>query len=233
MLNGFRKNRSLTEVVYFKSYPCIRIRKSEYRTKISLSKMCVIYFSPKRQIWIRMLTLKSVRQIIVLFVFQNNGGVDTDTGYPYAAVTGTTCNYNPSFKAALVVTGYVKIPSGDEAALLEAVCAGPVSVAVDASKFQFYTGGVFSDASCSSTTLNHMVVATGYGVLNGQLYWIIDNSWGRNLSKWFILSSDSSPLNIFFQAQAGALEDVSIWLEMQIISAALQPPQVTQQLAND
>ncbi len=36
--------------------------------------------------------------------------------------------------------------------------------------------GIFT-GPCSSTTLNHAVMAVGYGQVTGQQYWIIRNSW--------------------------------------------------------
>ena len=47
--------------------------------------------------------------------------------------------------------GWNDLPEGDEAALLEAVQAGPVSIGLEAdqSGFQFYSSGVFSGNFCS------------------------------------------------------------------------------------
>jgi C1A family cysteine protease len=66
-----------------------------------------------------------------------------------------------------------------ENALEAAVAQQPVSVAIEADKpvFQHYTHGVLTDDACGST-LDHGVLAVGYGVDNGQAYWKLKNSWG-------------------------------------------------------
>lgn len=110
---------------------------------------------------------------------KDNGGIDTEASYPYKAKEGR-CNYNPANKGG-EDTGFVDIPQGDESALQNALATvGPVSVAIDASHFslQFYRGGVYNEPRCSSTALDHGVLAVGYGTENGQDYWLVKNSWG-------------------------------------------------------
>jgi len=53
---------------------------------------------------------------------------------------------------------------------------GPVSVSVNADGMQYYGGGIYNDASCS-TAVNHGMLVVGYGT-DGIDYWIIKNSWG-------------------------------------------------------
>jgi cathepsin L len=108
-----------------------------------------------------------------------NGGIDTEESYPYTAADGN-CHFKQNAIGA-TCTGYVDIASGDEGALKKAVATvGPISVAIDASNesFQLYSSGVYDEPSCSSTMLDHGVLAVGYGTDNGKDYWLVKNSWG-------------------------------------------------------
>jgi len=119
---------------------------------------------------------------------KDNGGIDTEASYPYTAQTGKTCKYNASTSGA-TLSSWVDIPQGSEADLQKAVATvGPVSVGIDAShpKFHFYKKGVYHDKSCSSTQLDHGVLAVGYGTASADTdhkakdYWIVKNSWGTS-----------------------------------------------------
>ncbi|CAK6950246.1 procathepsin L-like [Scomber scombrus] len=109
----------------------------------------------------------------------HNGGIDTEESYPYEAQDGQ-CRYNPDTIGAKC-TGYVDVKADDEDALQQAVATvGPVSVAIDASNpsFQLYESGVYDEPDCSSSELDHGVLAVGYGTENGRDYWLVKNSWG-------------------------------------------------------
>uniref|UniRef100_A0A8C5HQL9 Cathepsin L1-like n=1 Tax=Gouania willdenowi TaxID=441366 RepID=A0A8C5HQL9_GOUWI len=108
-----------------------------------------------------------------------NGGIDTENSYPYEAQDGR-CRYNP-YTVGATCRGYVDVKQSDESALKAAVgTVGPVSVAIDAShsSFQLYESGVYDEPECSSTSLDHGVLAVGYGSYNGADYWLVKNSWG-------------------------------------------------------
>jgi len=68
--------------------------------------------------------------------------------------------------------GYKDIAEGDEDGLLNALTDGPVSVAVDANNWSFYSEGIFEDCD---TDLDHGVTLVGHK--SGEFV-TIRNSWG-------------------------------------------------------
>jgi len=115
------------------------------------------------------------------FEYIEKYGIERESDYPYTAQDGD-CKYDAS-KVVTKVSGYVDIPTGSESKLKEAVATqGPVSVAIDASNasFQFYRSGVYNERACSSSQLDHGVLAVGYGSLSNNAYWLVKNSWGSS-----------------------------------------------------
>ncbi|XP_067950860.1 cathepsin L-like [Watersipora subatra] len=110
---------------------------------------------------------------------KDNHGVDVEQSYPYEAVA-SACRFNPNNVGA-TVTGYVELPQGNEKKLKNAVAnVGPISVAIDSNhdSFLFYQSGIYYESSCSTTNLDHAVLAVGYGKSKKETYWIVKNSWG-------------------------------------------------------
>ncbi|MFI2944779.1 C1 family peptidase, partial [Serratia nematodiphila] len=110
----------------------------------------------------------------------SNGGLTTESDYPYQGVDGT-CDKKKELSHAANITGYEDVPANNESALLKAVVNQPVSVAIDAGgvDFRFYSSGVFT-GECG-TDLDHGVTAVGYGVdSDGTKYWLVKNSWGTS-----------------------------------------------------
>ncbi|XP_063387971.1 digestive cysteine proteinase 1 isoform X2 [Cydia fagiglandana] len=82
------------------------------------------------------------------------------------------------------IKGWVNVTTNDEKALRLAIFKhGPISVAIDASHktFSFYSHGVYYEPECKNKVeeLDHAVLAVGYGILNGQKYWLVKNSWSN------------------------------------------------------
>lgn len=112
---------------------------------------------------------------------QANNGIDTEASYPYTATDGT-CKFNAANVGA-TCAGFTDVTSGSESDLQNAVATvGPISVAIDASRssFQLYSSGVYNEKKCSSTQLDHGVLAVGYGTSGSTPYWIVKNSWGTS-----------------------------------------------------
>lgn len=108
-----------------------------------------------------------------------NNGIDTEASYPYQGVQGN-CQFQAQNTGASIKS-YSDVNSGDEGALASAINNQPVSVAIDAShqSFQLYQNGIYNEPACSSSALDHGVLAIGYGSDNGD-YYIVKNSWGTS-----------------------------------------------------
>ncbi|KAL4629415.1 digestive cysteine proteinase 1-like [Arapaima gigas] len=110
-----------------------------------------------------------------------HGGIATAESYGnYMGMNGL-CHYNQS-KLTAHIQSYTNVTSGDVDALKVALFKqGPVAVSIDAShrSFVFYSNGVYYEPACGNQMedLDHAVLAVGYGVLDGEPYWLVKNSW--------------------------------------------------------
>jgi len=113
-------------------------------------------------------------------------GMTTAAYFPYTSdLTGVAGH---CIKPAVIVSGSKPIAisrytygNGVLANLKAALDVGPVVVAVSAASlvFQLYLGGVITDSSCGdATTLDHYLLAVGYGEIDGIPYIKCKNSWG-------------------------------------------------------
>jgi C1A family cysteine protease len=114
---------------------------------------------------------------------QGNGYICSESEYPYESGTtkkAGTCSQSSCVKNANTAPkSHTDVATNSDTALMSALAQQPVSVAIEADKtsFQLYKSGVYSDPACG-TTLDHGVLAVGYGTQDGQNYWNVKNSWG-------------------------------------------------------
>ena len=129
------------------------------------------------------------------FDFVNTqGGLPSDASYPYTSgkgVTGTCKSPLPALAGGTISSwGYGQTPcqgfsacTEDTDGLIAALKQyGPMSIAIDASEWSSYTGGVMTSASCSSSPrkMDHAVQLVGYSADAAAPYWIVRNSWNTN-----------------------------------------------------
>jgi len=112
-------------------------------------------------------------------IISNDGGdLDTYASYPYTCQDGS-CTFNAANTGA-AISGWSYVGRGNEATMLGFIqSTGPLSICVDASTWQYYTGGVVTCAACGNS-LDHCVQLTGYGSFQGQNTWVVRNSWGTS-----------------------------------------------------
>merc|ERR1712115_103468 len=98
-------------------------------------------------------------------------GAAAESAYPYTGRDGSCKAFTP----AVSISSYKDVPAKNEDDLKTAVTQQPVSVAVDARKWQNYRSGIFSGCGMF-TQLDHGVLAVGYS----DSYWKVKNSWGTS-----------------------------------------------------
>ena len=109
------------------------------------------------------------------FTYAIREGMESEADYPYKGVD-QTCKFDAS-KVKYHFSSWAWVDQDEDAMVAALNTKGPLSVALDASYWSFYAGGIY-DSACSSSRMNHGVLLVGYGVENGTKYWIVKNSWG-------------------------------------------------------
>lgn len=138
-----------------------------------------------------------------------NGGLCSEFNYPYTSgITGVpgTCTKSCPLIFGSQIASFFDVKPNSDTDMMNALYKQPVSIAIDAEsrEFQLYLSGVFT-AQCG-TTLDHGVLTTGYGVLNGQEYYSVKNSWSTSWGQagYILLGKGIDPnTNKLYNAGAG------------------------------
>jgi cathepsin F/cysteine peptidase B len=127
-----------------------------------------------------------------------NGSVYTELSWPYTSGNGVVPPCNATADGHVIggrITGGVVLAPWDAEGMKQFLASsGPLSVAVDATSFQTYVGGIMTSGEAG--LVNHEVLIVGYssGEANATVsgselrdstatvvpYWIIKNSWGTD-----------------------------------------------------
>eukprot|EP01060_Flectonema_neradi_P026742 TRINITY_DN35_c0_g1_i1.p1 TRINITY_DN35_c0_g1~~TRINITY_DN35_c0_g1_i1.p1 ORF type:complete len:786 (+),score=185.26 TRINITY_DN35_c0_g1_i1:1640-3997(+) len=109
-----------------------------------------------------------------------DNGADTEESYPYVSGNGNVPACHAGSPADVKVTGYYSVNRTEDAMAATVAKYGPISIALDAMTQIWwpYTGGIVSN--CCNKQPDHAVLIVGYGIDNGQKYWLIKNSWNAN-----------------------------------------------------
>jgi C1A family cysteine protease len=104
-------------------------------------------------------------------------GQDTEASYPYKAVN-QACHFLPADVETTISNWKYATTTRSETEIQTAVATvSPLSICVDASQWQFYSGGVMTNNQCG-TSLDHCVQIVGYDMTASTPFWNVRNSWG-------------------------------------------------------
>ena len=113
--------------------------------------------------------------------YEDGFDAELESVYPYTSGTTMkkgTCAYDSSSTTAVTVSSYDAITPDSVDQMRAGLQQQPLAVSIEADKmvFQTYQSGVLNSTKCG-TSLDHAVLAVGYGTEDGQDYWLVKNSW--------------------------------------------------------
>lgn len=117
----------------------------------------------------------------IAFDFMMKNGIPLEKDLPYRPGNTGKCPLEPypSAWARVTIGSWKALPSNQAQPLMRAlVQEGPVVVSADAHDWTPYQTGIF-DGCQKDAIPNHSVLAKGYGVMDAQKYWLIQNSWSQ------------------------------------------------------
>jgi cathepsin F len=113
------------------------------------------------------------------------GGVEYESDYPYTSGTTQvdgTCTFDAADVAPNTTPQTYSIISqspSQEANIYSQIQTTPMSICVDATIWQTYTGGIITPSDACGTSINHAVQLVGIGS-SGSTYYIVRNSWSSS-----------------------------------------------------
>ena len=116
------------------------------------------------------------------FLFEKQGGqLVHESQAPYKNKEGQCDSNTPSYNQGAKVTGEYSTYKGDEELIKKLVYkyGGAAITAQVKGTIQEYKGGIFTGCT-NDHAEDHAMVVVGYGTENGQDYWLIKNSWGKD-----------------------------------------------------
>jgi len=106
-------------------------------------------------------------------------GIMLESDYKYKGTKGT-CKFEKS-KVKMEVKSVKTFSSGKVEEMMTAVQQyGPISIGLDASKFDSYNSGIMNGKGCAQGSPDHAVAVVGWGEEGSTKYWIVKNSWGKD-----------------------------------------------------
>jgi cysteine peptidase B len=107
------------------------------------------------------------------------GQIVTEASYPYVSGGGSVPSCDRSGKTfGAQISSYKDVAHDETTMAAKLAVNGPIAIAVDATSWQTYTGGILSN--CQSQQLDHGVLLVGFESSGSQPYWIVKNSWGKS-----------------------------------------------------
>lgn len=117
------------------------------------------------------------------YLYWKTHKAELQSAYPYTSGNGKSgkCKYSKESKTSVEVSSFKKVTPSNPSQMKAAVAQQPISVSVDASwpLFMTYSKGVLDSKLCGKS-LDHAVLAVGYGTEKGKDYWLVKNSWNTD-----------------------------------------------------
>ena len=105
----------------------------------------------------------------------HNGSIVTEESYPYTSGGGmnaSACTWTSSMTVGATISSHADVARNEAEMAAWTSTNGPLAIAVDASSWGSYTGGVMT--GCLPGHPDHAVLAVGFT----DTYWIVKNSYG-------------------------------------------------------